>query len=246
MKKLIEFLTDPYVIVPTLLGGVVGYYAKGKSADGAGRYVWPAGGIAAGLTAGYLLHARQTAAAELVEAANKLAAQSAAAAKKAVEDAKAEIAKTETQQSSVGQLPSHVTLDDEYDTEIDFDGDSDIDVDDMFTDDDSMSLDEYEPVGAAPSEGYRGAAPSEGYRGPAPAPMANATPTEEHAYRMADEIAQEMGHGSLGDGNGASDYDLAGGWGGYTEATLDGDVAFEDLAEGVPGMLRGRNGHSGN
>ncbi len=39
-----------------------------------------------------------------------------------------------------------------------------------------------------------------------------------------------------------SDTDLAEGWGGFGEPSLDGDVGIEDLAEGVPGMTKGRNG----
>ena len=236
MKKFIDFLTDPYVFVPTLLGGVVAYYAKGKEADGAGRYVWPAGGVAAGLTAGYMLRSRQETAAAALGAAQQQASVAEAAATAAAATAAA-------QAEPVASLPPHVTLDEEYDTEIDYDGDGDIDVDDMFGDE-SMSLDEYEPAEyEAPV-----AAPSAGYRGPEPADIADATPTEEHAYRVADELAQEMGHGSLGSGNGASDADLAGGWGGYGEGTLNGDVDFDDLATGVPGMVnltngRGRNGH---
>ena len=241
MKKLISFLTDPYVLVPTLLGGVVGYYAKGREADGAGRYVWPAGGVAAGLTAGYMLRSRQEALAaaalalQTAEAAAKAPPLGAAAAASTAQKAAA----TAAADSPVAGLPPHVTLDDEYETEIDYtEDDGDIDVDDMFGDegDASMPLEEYEPAPVA--------APSAGYRGPEPAAIADATPTEEHAYRIADELAQEMGHGSLGDGNGVSDVDLAGGWGGYAEGTLDGDVDFDDLATGVPGMARGRNGHN--
>lgn len=246
MKKVFDFLSDPYVLVPTLLGGAVAYFAKGKDAEGAGRYTWPAGGVAAGLATGYVLHTRRVDAAAAV-----------AAAAAAVEKAKADAAaKVQGGVGTVRMLPpmqeESVVLDEYGSPDMDYEaeGDGDIDVDAMF-EDSGMPLDEYDPVepeyptGVAPT-----AAPSDGYRGdgPEPSPYADATPTEAAAYELADQIsAHETGHGSLG-GNGTSDADLAGGWGGYSEGTLNGDIDLEDLATGVPGMaalIKGRsNGHN--
>ena len=241
MKKLMDFLTDPYVVVPTLLGGVVGYFVKGKEADGAGRYMWPAGGVAAGLAAGYAIRSRRSLTAE--EAAAAALAQAAKTANAAQAGQKAAQPGVSGVAQPVRQIeaPPTVSLD-EYEPEMDYDGDSDISVDDMFIEEGGgMPLEAYEPA----TEPV--AAPSAGFRGPAPAPVASANPSEEYAYKLADEIsANETGHGSLGGGNGSSDADLAGGWGGFSEGTLNGDVEIDDLADGVPGMTDIINKRNGN
>jgi hypothetical protein len=217
MKKILGLLTDPYIIVPALIGGAVGHYTKGKEADGAGRYAWPAGGVAAGVGVGYLIR-------------SKIDAATAASAPQVAQNAPT------PSQTRVSAPPAQDGYEDEtvmlneYVPEMDYDGDGDVDIDDMFSDSEAEEFD------------YPAATPSAGYRGPQPADEAEATASEEHAYALADEYAQEMGHGSLGNSNGTSDTDLAEGWGGFGEPSLDGDVSADDLASGIPGMRRNSNG----